>query len=368
MNYNTINTISNYLSYINSESDKIKYNYEKNKNIINEIILNNSEASMLYLNLQKITSNNILEIRDEDNTRLCIDYSTLIFCKFAKESIFECLSGENIKFYKYNIGQNKYNHCKIIDEISKLGLKINSPKYSYEANSNQEIHGGMHFFLGLNDKILFENYSKFGEKIVFGISDPQILDLPSFKIYHDTDLIFDNIFINNIFSSTNPIVIKELLQEMSTNNKQLDRFIGMSGNISLFDKLIKQFKKIEFAETNINELKQFDDLQSLNAFINIKSNNVQPIEYKETINFLEQAKNIYLTLKENKIFDLNLFCQKLDEICPGKLNIFDEKYQIEQFRDTYGGKEFKEKFLNNLSKTGNELSDTEIKKCLCHQI
>ena len=37
MDYNLLNTISNYLNYINTDLDKEKYNYEKFKEILQEI-------------------------------------------------------------------------------------------------------------------------------------------------------------------------------------------------------------------------------------------------------------------------------------------------------------------------------------------
>lgn len=361
MTYDEINLISNYL-YLSD--DKSLYQ------IINNIFLNNTDV--LEFKCKIIKDRNVSFVNQSTNDTL--DFNSLIFCKFTKENIFECLFNINQHFYNYKIGENIYNNYSLLTEFNKLGFNFQDfDCQNKQINKNNEIlnnHDGMHFFANFPIKLIVSNFVAFGETLILAINDPQLISKPKMSIINPNDLKFKNIYVKEIFKSTDPLFIKELFKYCSINKVYFKKLLRTKNNNknNIFDVLIDNFRKIEYAESNLNLILNCKTIEDLIEKINSNYENFQCIKYNNTITFLSNAKEIYLDLlNKNNIFPIAEFVSKLDEICPGELHIFDEKYQIEQFRETYGGKEFKENFLNNLSKTAEDLSDKEIKKLFLHK-
>ena len=358
MTYDEINLISNYLS-LNNDNSLYK--------IINNIFLNNSDISELK---SKIANNEKVSFINQSSNDT-LNFNTLIFCKFTKENIFECLFNINQHFYDYKIGENSYHNYILLNELNKLGFKFKASdeknKQINQDNTKLSGHDGMHFFPHCPVKLIVSNYEKFGETLVIGINDPQLIQIPKMSIINPNDLKFKNIYVGKIYNNIEPLFIKELFKYCSEDKFNFKKLLRTRKNNqnNIFDVLIDNFKKIEYAKTNLSTLLNCNTIEELIKEINLNYMMFAPVEYKDTIDFLSSAKEIYLDLlNNNNIFPVEEFCSALDEICPGKLNIFDEKYQIEQFRETYGGKEFKEKFLNNLAKTAEGLTFSDIKKIL----
>ena len=295
MNYNDINLISNYLALVN---DKKIYS------LINDIFINND-----IQNLQLEISKNTDLIFLNHSTNETLDCSTLTFCKFTKESIFECLFNINQHFYNYNLGENIYNNYNILDELNKIGFNFNkndeNNKQINKNNSRQNGHDGMHFFPHCPIKLIKSNFIMFGEKFVIAINDPQLIQAKDLRFINNNDLNFKNIFINKIYSSYEPLYLKELFQYCATSPLDFKRLLRLENENfdNVFDVLIDKLKLIEYTTKNINELKENKSIVELSRFIYSNYQKFEPQKYKASIDFLTNAKNLYFNMINTNTFD-----------------------------------------------------------------
>ena len=350
--YQILNYLSNYLDKYTPDTIF--------KTTINEYLLDSDNPSndleFLFIKL---------------NIKENLNFQTNIFYKITKENIVEVLFGNNNFYFNYEV--NKINICKnkpareFLSEIN-IFLDINDNSVISD-NEGKNGRSGLHFLPSLSNNALISNICYFGEAIVIGINEPQLtMAKENDTIKNKSNIVaFDEIYISQKYSAHNPIVFKEFLFQLVSDhndsfsinkfyNNKYNSFFADNG----FDAIIEKLKIIEIFNKSKNEISCYTQTDEIQDLIIDKLENFIPEYYIDTINFLNNAKEIYINLRKNKNFTPQSFCSSLDEICPGKLHIFDEKYQIEEFREMYGGKEFKEKFLNNLSKTAKDMPRKEI--------
>lgn len=383
--YNNINKISNYLSL--NINDQQKYDE------IIKYCLNNEFENPI--NLQIIQEPTI----GRNEKQIKID--SMVFYKFAKESIYESLSGENRFYYKYKPREmNEYHKIFILDIFKDIGFNFDeNTKKSLKIDPIKINKNGLFFFESADAHLIASNFINFGETLVIGISDPQILKNTIIQEIHKTDLKANNIYCNDVISCKNSLLIKEIINKINdSKNIDLIRYLEVS-NISnqplRLVKLQKKILNIDFFESNISKLNNFKNIQDLDQYIDNNIKNYEPQIYKESICFLQKLidyfeklhktlfpiANNFSSIKEfidytkysnshpeirqlNKQKLIKEFIIYMNKICPGQLNLFDEKYQLEKFRDECGSAEFKNQFLNNFNKPIYDKSNKEIQQMI----